>query len=186
MWATEQTVMLVICIWEMCFESQLGHQPRFVMVFLSSAWQMPQILLLLSTSFKFIIHWSSDHYRYTAYNLGQIEEISDCVKQFYFVNLWATCSIINKLKCSKPPGSDNISPELIKNWWRSLKEKLHKLILNVWETGKLPAQWTKGIICPIHKKGDRLNCHTYRPITLLNIVYKIFAILLNNRLTDIT
>jgi sorting nexin-29 len=33
-------------------------------------------------------------------------------------------------------------------------------------------------------KGDRISCHNYRPITLLNTVYKIFAILLNNRLTD--
>jgi hypothetical protein len=66
------------------------------------------------------------------------------------------CFIINKLKCNKSAGSDNLSPELIKNGGRSLKQKLHKLILNVWETGKLPAQWTEGIICPIYKKGDRL------------------------------
>jgi hypothetical protein len=72
---------------------------------------------------------------------------------------------INKLKCNKAAGSDNISPELIKNGGRSLKEKLQKLILNVWETGKLPVQWTEGIICPIYKKGDRLNCYNYRPVT---------------------
>jgi hypothetical protein len=34
----------------------------------------------------------------------------------------------------------------------------------------------------LYKKGDKLACHNYRPMTLLYVSYKIFAILLNNRL----
>ena len=49
---------------------------------------------------------------------------------------------------------------------------------------QLPQQWNAGIICPVYKKGDRLNCNNYRPITLLNTPHKIFAVLLNKRLIE--
>jgi hypothetical protein len=55
----------------------------------------------------------------------------------------AICSVTNKLKCNKAESSDNISPELIENGGRCLKQELYKLILNVLETGKLPVQWTE-------------------------------------------
>jgi len=92
------------------------------------------------------------------------------------------CSIINKLK--QAAGSDNIPLELLKDGGRTLKQKLHKLILMIWNNEQLPQQWNEGIICPVYKKGDRLNCNNYRPIILLNIAYKIFAVLLNKRLLE--
>jgi hypothetical protein len=87
------------------------------------------------------------------------------------------------LKLHKAAGTDNVPPELLKHGGRKLRQKLHKLILMVWNNEHLPQQWNEGIICPVYKKGDRLNCN-YRPITLLNIAYKIFAILLNERLIE--
>jgi hypothetical protein len=66
-----------------------------------------------------------------------------------------------------------------------LKQKIYKLIQKIWNTETLPAQWNEGIICPIYKKGDRLDCNNCIPITILNITYKIYVILLNKRLSDI-
>jgi len=55
--------------------------------------------------------------------------------------------------------------------------------MKIWEEETLPTEWTEGIICPIYKKGNRMICSNCRPITLLNVVYKIFSILINNRLS---
>ena len=55
----------------------------------------------------------------------------------------------------------------------------------IWDEETLPTECTEGIICPIYTKGDRMIRSTYRPITLLNVVYKIFSILINNRLSKI-
>jgi len=95
------------------------------------------------------------------------------------------CSIINKLKSNKAGGTDNIIPELVKQEGRTLKQRIYKLILMIWEKEHLPNQWKEGIICPVYKKRDTLNCTNYRPITLLNVAYKIFAIIFNQRLVDI-
>ena len=95
------------------------------------------------------------------------------------------CTIINKLKANKVAGTDNITGELIKHGGRTLKQKIHKLICNIWNTETLPAQWNDGIICSTYKDDDRLDCNNYRPIMLLNVAYKIYAILLNKRLSEI-
>jgi len=57
--------------------------------------------------------------------------------------------------------------------------------MKIWDEETLPTEWTEGIICPIYKKGDRMICSNYRPITLMNVVYKIFSILMNSRLSEI-
>jgi sorting nexin-29 len=57
--------------------------------------------------------------------------------------------------------------------------------VKIWKQEKISCEWSEGILCPIYKKGDRKQCNNYRGISLLNITYKILAILLYNRLSKI-
>ena len=89
------------------------------------------------------------------------------------------------MKPNKAAGPDKILPEFIKNGGHTLKQKIYQLIMKIWKREKIPCEWSEGILCPIYKKGDRKQCNNYRGISLMNITYKIFTILLYNQLSKI-
>jgi len=57
--------------------------------------------------------------------------------------------------------------------------------LKICEKEELPVDWKNSIICPIYKKGDRIQCNNYRLITLLKVAYKICATTYCKKLTEI-
>jgi len=57
--------------------------------------------------------------------------------------------------------------------------------MKIWKQEKIPCELSKGILCPVYKKGDRKQCNNYSGISLLNITYKIFAVLIYNQLSKI-
>jgi len=71
------------------------------------------------------------------------------------------------------------------NFWVSISSCRLLVVYSGCITWTLPTQWNEAVIYPIFKEGHGLNCNDSRPITLLNSAYKIFAILLNKRLSDI-
>ena len=87
-----------------------------------------------------------------------------------------------RLKSNKSPGSDGIVAELLKAGSDVIAEVLYKIIFRIWTEERMPQEWHEGIICPIHKKGDRLECRNYRGITLLNVAYKILSNIICDRI----
>ena len=47
----------------------------------------------------------------------------------------------------------------------------------------MPEIWNEAIIILLHKKGDQKNISNYRPLRLLNNIYKLFTKIITNRIT---
>jgi hypothetical protein len=89
---------------------------------------------------------------------------------------------LNYLQSNKAAGEDFIAVELLKNGGSNLVDELHETIQQAWISETLPRSWTEGVLCPVNKKSDKLDCKNYRGICLLNVTYKVFAKILYDRL----
>ncbi len=79
------------------------------------------------------------------------------------------------------PGPDGIPVELWGLCPHILVPSLAALLSAIGRTGRTPASFTDGIVCPIHKEGDRATIANYRPISLLYTDYRLLAKCLANR-----
>ena len=68
---------------------------------------------------------------------------------------------VQKLKNYKAPGTDNTPAELFRYGGKDLVKHLHNIIKDIWQKAMLPTERNVGIICPIHKKGDVMECSNY-------------------------
>jgi len=53
---------------------------------------------------------------------------------------------IRRLKNGRAAGADGITAEHLKGAEKPISEALHKVITNVWSTGRVPTEWKEGII----------------------------------------
>ena len=67
---------------------------------------------------------------------------------------------------------------------RELSNSIRKLSLikEILDSEKLPHSQSKGILTLLYKKGEREDIKNWRPLTLLNVDYKIVSKLLANRI----
>ena len=54
------------------------------------------------------------------------------------------------------------------------------------ESAEFPSSWLETVLVPVHKSGTKYDPSNYRGISLLNVLYKIFSIIINNRLVKWT
>lgn len=90
---------------------------------------------------------------------------------------------IASLKSGKSPGSDGIGIE----WYKTYKNEVAPILAEVFRgmerTGLVQDRMVEGVITIIYKKkGSNLDLENYRPISLLNVDYKILTKILANRM----
>ena len=87
------------------------------------------------------------------------------------------------MKNGKSPGPDGLSSEFYKQTWNFIGTDLLDVLNYVFLSGQMPLSMTQGIVTLIYKeKGDRLELNNWRPITLLNVDYKLMTSMVTLRL----
>lgn len=92
---------------------------------------------------------------------------------------------LNGMKNHKAAGEDGICVELLKKGGEELVNRIWNMVRQIWNKEEMPDEWRRALVCPIHKKGDKMNCTNYRGISLLNVTYKVFSRVLARRLNHL-
>ena len=84
----------------------------------------------------------------------------------------------------KALGSDDLTTD----WIKDLDEENRKCLLVIlnewWEKGRIPTEMGEARVASLYKKGDPSQQENYRPISLLNLFYKIIAAAIKIRLEE--
>lgn len=91
-------------------------------------------------------------------------------------------TVLTKLRNGKAPGHDMIKSEQLKYMGEQGEQVLLEMLNSIWKIGKIPKDWEKAVIFPVHKKGDSKNCNNYRGISLLCTTAKIYEAILEKKL----
>ena len=90
---------------------------------------------------------------------------------------------IRDLNIDKSPGDDGITAEFYQAFNLAIVPIVTEVFNNIWLNDEMPSSKKNGIIQLIYKKkGTVTNLKYWRPITLLNLDYKILTKILANRL----
>jgi len=85
----------------------------------------------------------------------------------------------------KAPGLDGLPMEFYLKFWSVLGPDLVNVLNSCFDTGCPSLSQRRGIISLSFKKGDRLDPKNWRPISLLNVDYKLAARVIAGRLSEV-
>jgi hypothetical protein len=86
---------------------------------------------------------------------------------------------------SKALGLDGFNFNFYKKFWELMKHDLFTMVLEFSRRGKLPKGINTSYIALIPKVASSSSFNDYRPISLLNGLYKIIANILATRLKEV-
>ena len=86
---------------------------------------------------------------------------------------------------NKSPGSDGLPMEFYSSFWDVLGRDMVEVLNSSLALGSLPPSLRCALISLMFKKGDRLDHRNWRPISLLNVDYKLCARSLAGRILNV-
>ena len=94
--------------------------------------------------------------------------------------------ILKQFSNNKSPGTSGFTVEFFKVFWRQLSHFIVRAMNYSCEIDALPNTLTQGIITCIPKSGkDKMFLKNWRPISLLNVTYKIFSGIIARRIRSV-
>jgi hypothetical protein len=88
------------------------------------------------------------------------------------------------LDCSKGSGPDTIPTIFFSLTAEVLYKPLSILFNKSINEGVFPTQWKTSFIIPIHKSGSKSDICNYRPISILNVLNKIFERIIHKKVFE--
>ena len=85
---------------------------------------------------------------------------------------------------SKASGADNISARDLHSIGEPIIDSLMTIFKKSIDTLKIPSIWKKSKVKCLHKKGSKLDCGNYRPISLLSIPSKLMESIICSNLDN--
>ncbi|GBG74042.1 hypothetical protein CBR_g17752 [Chara braunii] len=92
---------------------------------------------------------------------------------------------VKSMARGKTPRDDGLLVEFYEATWEQVGPILLRIFNKVLEGGRLTEDMYRGTITLVYKKGDKQNVRNWRPISLLNVAYKILAEALSRRLAKV-
>ena len=81
---------------------------------------------------------------------------------------------LEMLVVTKSRGADGIPPFLLEKTAKTVSKSIKSLFNNMGRLHIVSGSWKHGLVSPIFKDGNKNEVKNYRPITLLNIISKVF------------
>ena len=100
------------------------------------------------------------------------------------INLDDLTYSLKNMPNGKSPGTDGLTVEFYKRFWALLGGDLFQALRSGLDRGLLSQSQRQAIITCLYKKGDRQSLSNWRPISLLNIDYKILTKAIANKMTS--
>ena len=87
---------------------------------------------------------------------------------------------LRRMKNGKASGVDQVPAELFKNMGATGNIWLVELFDMLWDGQDIPGDWSKDLLWPVYKKGDKTECSNYRGISLMSHTFKVMKEFLKN------
>lgn len=147
---------------------------------------------ILNTVYKFY----SDLYKYEQIDANSMHDILSYVNVYLDepasdlcdtkISLDELTKTVKGMSNNKSPGIDGLTVEFYKYFWNVIGPILNELFCEIHTKEVLTNSMRKGILTPVYKEtGDKKNLKNWRPISLLNVDYKVISRCMASRLSQV-